>query len=309
MGDEELSEEIRRHLEEVRRRSGLPDTGEARGRLEEAWAEKRRLFEEQTRALRMEPAERLPRDGGHGALVLTLSGSLVSLGRGWSGSSLEGSGRGMPVRRAEYSSLELRQDVPHRAVVDEARLAGDVLRGRPVEFEEGPVRSTSPALAIAVCAEGLSAEEEARQLEEATRFLTNGFARIHRTVLSATGELPERFTAETIAAAVADRSGLTRAQVRRVIREYLELVEAGLLAGQRVPLGPLGRLSLRLRPARKARLGLNPATGQQLLLPARPPSWNPRLTFSARLRARAASRPVEEEGPGPAGGSRRPPQP
>ncbi len=285
---EEISEEVRRHLDEMRRHSGLPDTAESRERLTAAWLEKRRLFEEQTRLLRMEPADTLPRDGGHGALVLTLSGSLVSLGRGWSGAA--------PVRRAEYASLELRQDVPRLAVVEEARLAADVARGRPVEFESGPVRATSPVLALAVCGEGLNAEEEAHLLREATVFLTNGFARINRTVLAPEGELPQRFTADGIAGAVARRNGLSRAQARRVIEDYLAVVEAGLLLGERVPLGRLGRLSLRRRPARKARVGINPATGERLLLPAHPPAWTPRLAFSGRLRAKAAVLPLEEQG-------------
>lgn len=295
---EELPEEVRRHLDEVLKSSGMPDTEESRRRLAAAWREKKRLFEEQTRLLQMEPAASLPRDAARGALVLTLSGSLVSLGRSGSGSSLgrpeAEAGRRAPVRRAEYASIELRRNVPRLAVEEEARLAHDVAVNLPLEFTAGPVRATSAVLAIAVCGEEVSAEEEARRLREATIYLTNGFARINRTVLAPAGQLPDRFTAGAVARCVAARSGLSLRQARQAIDEYLSVVEAGMLQGERVPLGRLGRLSLRLRPARKARVGINPATGERLLVPARPPARVPHFSFSARLKAQAAAAPLDE---------------
>ena len=44
------------------------------------------------------------------------------------------------------------------------------------------------------------------------------------------------------------------------------MLESGLLLGLRVPLGKMGRLKLRTRAARKARLGINPATGEKITL-------------------------------------------
>ena len=61
------------------------------------------------------------------------------------------------------------------------------------------------------------------------------------------------------------------------------------MLGERVPLGRIGRLSLAKRPARKARAGINPATGEPLTIPARPETMAPRMRFSRALKERLAA--------------------
>jgi nucleoid DNA-binding protein len=291
---QELPDHVHRHLAEVLKSSGLPETEESYKKLASAWLQKRRLFEEQTRLLDMETVPALPNDSPRGALILTLSGSLISLGRRKEGAA--GS-----ARRAEYASIELRRNVPRLAVTEAARLARDVVRDQPLEFESGPVRATSAVLDIAVCGEGVSAEEEERRIREATIFLTNGFTRINRTVLAREGELPERFTTQDMIRTIASRHGLSLRQTRRVVEDYLDMLEAGMLLGERVPLGRIGRLYLRPQPARKARMGINPTTGQRILIPARPQAYLPRISFSSTVKARAAAAPIDA--PEAAGGA------
>ena len=73
------------------------------------------------------------------------------------------------------------------------------------------------------------------------------------------------------------------------------MLESGLLLGLRVPVGKIGRLSLRKKPARKARVGINPATGGTLTVKARPEEQAPRMAFSRLLKDRVRQAGV----PGP----------
>ena len=70
------------------------------------------------------------------------------------------------------------------------------------------------------------------------------------------------------------------------------MLESGMLLGLRVPLGRMGRLMLRRHAARKARLGINPATGERITLKARPEELGPRMTFSRALKERARTTPL-----------------
>jgi nucleoid DNA-binding protein len=49
----------------------------------------------------------------------------------------------------------------------------------------------------------------------------------------------------------------------------------------------MGWLVLKKQPARKARVGVNPATGDKITLPARPEEPVPRMRFSRLMKDRA----------------------
>ena len=86
---------------------------------------------------------------------------------------------------------------------------------------------------------------------------------------------------------LAEKNALSKRQARQLIEDYHMLLQAGMLLGQRVRLGRLGRLFLREQPPRKARVGVNPATGQKITIAARPPQAVPRMSFSKLLKDRA----------------------
>ena len=283
-----LSPTIRAHLAALVKNAGLADTEESRQRMGRAWLEKKRMFEEQVHALDMRELPALPEDDPRGALLLTYSGSLVSVG------PLEAGGR-----RVEYASIELRTDVPRLAVMDTSRLEGGMSVDAEARFSPGPVRSTSALLLIAACDPSVPADEQARRIREATIFLTNGFVKINRTVAVPGAGFPELLTMKTIVGYVAEKNGVTRKLARQLLDDYVSVLESGLLLGHRVPLGKMGRLFLGHRPARKARVGLNPANGQKITIPARPPQAVPRISFSRLLkdRARQAGGPEEETPP------------
>jgi nucleoid DNA-binding protein len=267
---------IRPHLEKITRTSGLPDSEESREIMARVWLEKLRMFEQQLRALDMQEVAALEPDDPRGALLLTYSASLISL------SPLQ-----RASRRMEYASIQLRRDVPNLAIVERAAVQGALAVDRPAAFASGAVRATSAVLKIAVCAPEVSLEEQERRIREATIFLTNGFVKINRTVLPPAEPGPEQFTMRSIVAYLAQRNGLTRKAARRILDDYLFMLESGMMLGERVPLGKIGRLYLKRRPPQKARVGINPATGQKATYPAKPEMAVPRVSFSSSLKRRA----------------------
>jgi DNA-binding protein HU-beta len=66
--------------------------------------------------------------------------------------------------------------------------------------------------------------------------------------------------------AVSEGSQVNKAQVRAVFQAVEEIVTKRLKAEGKIPLGGLGAVKL---VDRKARIGRNPATGEQIKIPAR----------------------------------------
>jgi nucleoid DNA-binding protein len=280
----QLSPAIRSHLDGLIRSSGLPDTDASREEMARVWFEKKAMFEGQAKALGMQDLARLSADDPRGALLLTWSGSLLSIGT----RQAAGAGRVM-----EYSSIDLRTDVPHLARADRGVVKADLVVGEIAQVAEGPIASTSALLKIAACDAAVPPEEQEKRIRQATIFLTNGFVRINRSVTLLDHDLPEQMTMKSIVTYLARKNQASQKATRQLLEDYLLMLESGVLLGLRVPVGKMGRLSLRRRPARKARLGINPATGERITLNARPEELAPRMTFSRTLRDRARGTPVQ----------------
>jgi len=286
---EQVPPAIRAHLAGLARHSGRPQEEGTLELLARAWVEKKRMFEAQVRALDMREVESLPAADGRGALLLTASASLVAVGA--AAPATEGQAS---KRRLEYASIQLRTDVPHLLVEEAGSLQEDLAVGREARFG-GAIHSTSPLLKIAVCDAAVGPEEQDKRLREAAIYLTGGFLRINRTVALPEGA-PEQFSLRNLVAYLARRHGLSQKAVRALLEDYHLLLESGLLLSGRVRLGRLGTLRLRQLPARRARVGLNPATGQPITIPARPAQAAPRFSFSRLLKERA--RQLPPQGPG-----------
>ena len=272
-----LNAAIKAHLQGLIRSSGLPETEESLDEMARVWFEKKDMFEAQIKALDMRELDRFSADDPRGALLLTWSGSLLSMGP---------TGGDRAGRRTEYASIELRTDVPHLAMSEQGELASDLNLGEAAKLRAGPVASTSALLKIAACDPSVPPEEQEKRIREATIFLTNGFVRINRTVTRPGRDFPEQLTIKSIVTYLARKNELSQKRTRQLIDDYHMMLESGLLLGLRVPLGKMGRLSLRKRPARKARVGINPATGEKITLKARPEEQAPRMAFSRLLKDR-----------------------
>jgi DNA-binding protein HU-beta len=72
--------------------------------------------------------------------------------------------------------------------------------------------------------------------------------------------------------AVADRSGLSKNDAKRALAALDEVVLEEIGNAQKVRIGGLVQLTVRVKPATKSRKGRNPATGEEITIAAKPAS-------------------------------------
>jgi len=72
--------------------------------------------------------------------------------------------------------------------------------------------------------------------------------------------------------AVAERAELSKSDAKRALAALDEIVLEELGNAQRVRIGGLVQLTVRLKPAQKSRKGRNPATGEEITIAAKPAS-------------------------------------
>ena len=85
-------------------------------------------------------------------------------------------------------------------------------------------------------------------------------------------------TQTQLAAEIADRSGLTKAEAKRALEALEDVVLAELAQAEKVRIAGVVQLNVRVKDATKARKGRNPATGEEITI-------GPKLA-SVTLRAR-----------------------
>jgi DNA-binding protein HU-beta len=79
-------------------------------------------------------------------------------------------------------------------------------------------------------------------------------------------------TQTQIATAVADRTGLSKADTKRVLEALEDVVLEEIGNAEKVRIGGLVQLTVRVKPAQKSRKGRNPATGEEITIAAKPAS-------------------------------------
>jgi DNA-binding protein HU-beta len=92
-------------------------------------------------------------------------------------------------------------------------------------------------------------------------------------------------TQSQMIAAVADRAEMSKADARRALDALDDIVLKELGNAQKVPLGGLVQLTVRVKPATKKRTGRNPATGEQITIAAKPASVDVRARPLAKAKA------------------------
>jgi hypothetical protein len=169
---DQIPENIRPHIREITRSSGLPEGDESVERIAQGWLEKKSHFEEQIGKFNMEELQRIEDDDQRGFLVMTYSGSLLTIG---------------PIvedtRNAEYTSIGLRSDVPESASNEESRLDGAVEVDEVATFAVGPIKASSPIFKIAVFSEQMDVDQQEEQLSTATQILTEEFVDVNKTLM------------------------------------------------------------------------------------------------------------------------------
>jgi len=91
-------------------------------------------------------------------------------------------------------------------------------------------------------------------------------------------------TQTQLVAAVADRAELSKSDAKRALTALDEIVLEELGNAQKVRIGGLVQLTVRVKPAQKARKGRNPATGEEITIAAKPASVDLRARPLARAK-------------------------
>jgi DNA-binding protein HU-beta len=91
---------------------------------------------------------------------------------------------------------------------------------------------------------------------------------------------PAKYTAQAIVKYIAEKHAVPRAKAQEIIDDVFDVINAGVIKGQRVPIGKFGKLFIKVKPATKERLGRNPLTGEEITIPAKKATKVPKFTFS-----------------------------
>ncbi len=92
-------------------------------------------------------------------------------------------------------------------------------------------------------------------------------------------------TQTQLAGAVADRAEISRAEAKRVLGALEEVVLEELGNAQKVRIAGVVQLTVRVKPAQKARKGRNPATGEEITIAKKPAGVDLRARPLAKAKA------------------------
>ena len=96
-------------------------------------------------------------------------------------------------------------------------------------------------------------------------------------------------TQTQLADEIANRSGQSRADAKRVLEALEQVVLDQISNAEKVKIGGVVQLDVRVRPATKARPGRNPATGEEITISAKPASVAVKARPLAKAKAAAPS--------------------
>ena len=94
-------------------------------------------------------------------------------------------------------------------------------------------------------------------------------------------------TQTQLADAVADKSGLSRADAKKALTALEEVVLGEIGNAEKIKIGGVVQLDVRVRPATDARPGRNPATGEEITISAKPASVAVKARSLAKAKAAA----------------------
>jgi nucleoid DNA-binding protein len=280
----QLPEKIQKHLSGILANTEMPKNDDSLEVLAHNWIEKRDSFNTMIKGLAMHEEGSLAASDKRAVLLLTYSGSLIGLG------PVRSDGRWM-----EYASIKLRANVPDIVTVDKTSVQDTIAVDATANFTEGKIKSTSAIFKIAVCDPVVDLNEQEKRVKEAMIFLTNMFVKLNRKSFAPDEAAPDQFNLAGMVRFLANKNNLSQKEVKALLTDLFSLVETGVLLGERVALGKLGSISLKLRPPRKPRVMKNRFTGGEITIPAQPERYGPKFTFSKKLKEKAAEITPEKE--------------
>jgi nucleoid DNA-binding protein len=99
--------------------------------------------------------------------------------------------------------------------------------------------------------------------------------------------LPEKFTAQTMLRYIMEKHELPKAKAKAIMDDIFDIIHAGVLKGERVPVGNFGKMHIKIRPATKERVGRNPITGEEITIAPKKATKVPKFTFSKNYKEAA----------------------
>src|SRR5437868_3921362 len=96
-------------------------------------------------------------------------------------------------------------------------------------------------------------------------------------------------TQTQLADAVAEKAGLSRADAKKAISALEEVILDEIGNAEKVKIGGVVQLDVRVRPATQERPGRNPATGEEITISAKPASVAVKARPLAKAKAAAPS--------------------
>ncbi|HOO73524.1 MAG TPA: HU family DNA-binding protein [Spirochaetota bacterium] len=100
-------------------------------------------------------------------------------------------------------------------------------------------------------------------------------------------KLNGKITSTAMAQHIAEKHQLPKKQAKEIIEDLFDVIHAGVMKGERVPIGKFGKIHIRVKPATKARKGRNPLTGQEITIPAKKATKVPKFTFAKNFKEEA----------------------
>jgi nucleoid DNA-binding protein len=104
---------------------------------------------------------------------------------------------------------------------------------------------------------------------------------------------PDKYTAQAIAKYIAEKHAVPRAKAQEIIDDLFDVINAGVVKGQRVPVGKFGKLFIKVKPATKERMGRNPLTGEEIKIAAKKATKVPKFSFSKSYKEAALKAQVK----------------
>jgi DNA-binding protein HU-beta len=91
-------------------------------------------------------------------------------------------------------------------------------------------------------------------------------------------------TQAQLVTAVADRADMSKADAKRAVEALEDIVLEQLGNAEKVRIGGIVQLTVRVKPATKKRTGRNPATGEEITIAAKPASVDVRARPLAKAK-------------------------
>jgi nucleoid DNA-binding protein len=93
-------------------------------------------------------------------------------------------------------------------------------------------------------------------------------------------KFPEKCSNSAVIKYISENNGIPRKQAKEIIEDLFNVINNGVLNGERVNVGTFGKMFIRVRPATKERKGRNPLTGEEITIPPKKATKVPKFSFS-----------------------------